>query len=930
MPRAPAVLSTGSMDSLPIAVPPAPTDPRRPPIPIVAALVPVAAGVALWLITGSIYALCFAALGPLMVFASLIDGARARRRARRDAAVDGEKAWADAELELTARHDEERERRWHRNPDAAVCLAQPPLRGGERPDGATDVVVGSGAMPSGLRASGGDSERERDFLRRCGTIAGVPIMVPLGGGIALRGPEPIVAAVARALVVQLCLRFGPRHLALVGEAASEIGVSGFPHLRASRGGAFRLGLVREGGAAPDCDAAICLLTTGAEVPEGVTTVIDLQQLRHATVRTPQGVLDVDAEGVSRAQAEAAGANRAGDADGLEVLPDAVALSELTQAASPLGLPVTIGRGDRDTMVLDLVDDGPHAIVTGTTGAGKSELLVTWVTAMATAYGPDRVLFVLADFKGGTAFEPLRALPQVAAVITDLDEDGARRGVSSLGAELRRRESVIAAAGARDIDGVEMPRLVIVVDEFAALLQEHTELGGVFTDIAARGRALGMHLIIGTQRASGVIRDALAANCPLRLSLRVSDAADSRLVLGTEAASELPGGLESRGIAFLRRPRDQEPVAVRVALTGAGDLRGAALKWSHESRAVSPWLPALAQLIPIEEIADATHEEALVLGRADDPQRQSQPLEVLRPGTDRGLAILGAPGSGRTSALRMLAVQSSDVLWIPRDAESAWDAVTGLVERTRVAPSLVLCDDIDAQIGDLPIDHAQHLAQLWEQLIRGSVATTFVLTASRASGPVGRILDSLPRRALLRMPSRVEHLAAGGGSHTFDRERPAGRAVLGDREVQLAWTAVDRSSPGAPISEAGGEQEPWAPSTRVTALVTTGARAVAESLAAAHPSCAVVIASGQHTTTHGIDRPVIVVGEAETWQRDWALWQHVRSEGEVLIRAENPVELRQLVGVRQLPPYARPHAGRAWSLRDDGLPRRVVIPALAPR
>src|SRR5690606_29972212 len=122
---------------------------------------------------------------------------------------------------------------------------------------------------------------------------------------------------------------------------------------------------------------------------------------------------------------------------------------------------------------------------------------------------EQVVFVLADFKGGTAFEPLRELAQVAAVITDLDDEGARRGVSSLTAELRRREAVLAAAGARDIgdSAVRMPRLIIVVDEFAALLQEHPDLGAVFTDLAARGRALGMHLILGTQRASGVIREA---------------------------------------------------------------------------------------------------------------------------------------------------------------------------------------------------------------------------------------------------------------------------------------------------------------------------------------------------------------------------------------------------------------------------------------
>src|SRR5690606_13533407 len=102
-----------------------------------------------------------------------------------------------------------------------------------------------------------------------------------------------------------------------------------------------------------------------------------------------------------------------------------------------GLAAAIGRDARGDAVLDLVEDGPHAIVTGMTGSGKSELLVSWVTSMASAYSPDQVVFVLADFKGGTAFDPLLELPHVAAVITDLDDDGARRGVQSLTAELRR-------------------------------------------------------------------------------------------------------------------------------------------------------------------------------------------------------------------------------------------------------------------------------------------------------------------------------------------------------------------------------------------------------------------------------------------------------------------------------------------------------------
>lgn len=917
------------MDSPSITIPAAPVPPRRPPTPFVAALVPVAAGVVLWLVTGSILSLCFAALGPLMVLASLVDGARSRRKALRIAEAESAEAWVAADTQLTRLHDEERRMRWHRHPDAATALLDPPLRGLSAIDGSELIVVGSGAGESRVRASGGDGERERAFRGRCSTIERVPVVVPIGGGIALRGARPVVASAARALVVQMGLRFGTAQLALVGEDLDDWGIAGFPHAREPKRDVFRLGLARGGGLPPASDAVVWLLASDDEVPEGITTVIDIAEPDHATVRTPQGVVDVVAEFVSHAQAVVIGASRWSDAEESLAIPALVVLGELAQPVSPDGLPAAIGRGERHEIVLDIVDDGPHAIVTGTTGSGKSELLVSWVTAIASRHGPERVTFVLADFKGGTAFEPLRALPQVTAVITDLDEEGARRGVSSLTAELRRREGVLAAAGARDVREVELPRLVIVVDEFAALLQEHSDLGAVFTDIAARGRALGMHLILGTQRASGVIRDALAANCPLRISLRVADAADSRVVIGSDAAAELPGGVDGRGLALARRPQDTDAVALRVALTGAADLRTIAARWEGASTPQSPWLPALPRMLPLAEVLEDAPRGLVVLGRADEPERQRQPLEMLAVGTDRGIALLGGPRSGRSSALRALAAQRRDALWIPSDAEGAWDAISALAGTPEALPALLLCDDLDARINSLPADYAQHLAQLWEQLVRGASATTFVLTASRSGGAVGRILDALPARGLLSMSNRIDHLAACGDSDGYDRARPPGRMRIADREVQVAWVDEQRirSSSNSRRALRGAEPAAWRPGGPLTALVSVGASAVVQLLRREHPSCAVHAVSAELTEIADEGKPIIFVAEPEAWQRSWALWQRVRREGEVLIRAENAADLRQLAGVRELPPYARPHAGRAWSLVGDAGPRRVVLQAL---
>ncbi|GAT72786.1 FtsK/SpoIIIE domain-containing protein [Microbacterium hydrocarbonoxydans] len=914
------------MDSPSIALPADPAPPRRPPVPFVAALVPVAAGIVLWLVTGSLYALCFAALGPLMIAASLVDAARSRRRARRDDQAESEAAWARAEGQLARYQAEERERRWHRHPDAAAALAEPPLRGSQSPDAHTELVVGRGEVPSGIRANG-EGDRAGAFKERCARLDDAPVIVPLGGGVCLRGPAPTARAAARALVLQLCLRFGAGQLALVGDRAADWSLGELPHARAARRGAFRLGLAMRGDSRPSADAVVWIVDAADEVPEGVTTVLELAEPGRAGLRTPHGMLTLAAECVSAAQATAVAGSWAASGEELDVLPDLVALSDLSQPPSRHGLPAAIGRSLLGDVVVDIVDDGPHAIVTGTTGTGKSELLVSWVTAIASAHGPDRVTFVLADFKGGTAFDPLRGLPQVAAVITDLDDAGARRGVTSLTAELRRREAVLAAAGVRDVQDARLPRLVIVVDEFAALLQEHPDLGAVFTDIAARGRALGMHLIIGTQRASGVIREALAANCPLRVSLRVGDPADSRLVIGTDAASEIPGGSASRGLALVRRPQDAEPIATRVALTGAGDLRAIGLRQAPAEPPPSPWLPALPTMLPLAEIDADVPAGRIVIGRTDEPERQRQPLALLDVGVDRGIAVLGAPGSGRTSVLRLLRAQCPDSLWVPHDAEAAWDAVVSLSGRRGSEPRLVLCDDLDAQLADLPAEHAQQLAQRWEQILRGHQGTTFVFTAARATGPVGRLLDALPRRVLMRMPSRVEHLAAGGDSATFDRARPPGRAIIGEHEAQLAWVAAETT---AAVDEPDRRRDHWSPRAPLAGVVSAAASAVIPLLAAARPECDVRHVSADAVPAVGDGVPTILVGEAESWQRQWSLWQRVRAEGEILVRAENPADLRQLAGVRELPPYAHPHAGRAWSLFGAEGPRRVVLPELDPR
>ena len=215
----------------------------------------------------------------------------------------------------------------------------------------------------------------------------------------------------------------------------------------------------------------------------------------------------------------------------------------------------IGQGASDAMTLDLRSQGPHALVGGTTGAGKSEFLQAWVLGLASAHSPDRVTFLFVDYKGGSAFADCVDLPHCVGLVTDLSPHLVRRALTSLRAELHHREHLFNRKKAKDLLELERrqdpecpPALVLVIDEFAALAGEVPEFVDGVVDIAQRGRSLGIHLILATQRPAGVIKDNLRANTNLRVALRMADESDSKDVVDDPVAASFPASLPGRGIA----------------------------------------------------------------------------------------------------------------------------------------------------------------------------------------------------------------------------------------------------------------------------------------------------------------------------------------------------------------------------------------------
>ncbi|GIG57805.1 cell division protein FtsK [Longispora fulva] len=367
------------------------------------------------------------------------------------------------------------------------------------------------------------------------------------------------------------------------------------------------------------------------------------------------------------------------------------------------LRAVIGRSAAGAHVLDLRTDGPHALVGGTTGSGKSELLQSWILAMAAAHSPQRLTFLLVDYKGGSAFRELEDLPHTVGLVDDLSPHLVRRALTSLSAELRSRERLFAKHRVKDLVELEKqgstdapPSLVIVVDEFAALVTELPEFVDGVINVAQRGRSLGVHLILATQRPAGVIKDNLRANTNLRLALRTADEADSADVLGSTQAAffdpELPGRAVSKTgpgrlvpfqagyaggwttdepappriqveeLRFGGGPVWEPPATEEVpADPGPTDIQrlvaaiAAARLQAEIHRPRRPWLPDLQPVYDLAELPYLRRDDELVFGIQDVPEEQAQPTVAFRPDTDGNLAVYGTGGSGKSTLLRTLAI-----------------------------------------------------------------------------------------------------------------------------------------------------------------------------------------------------------------------------------------------------------------------------------
>jgi len=359
------------------------------------------------------------------------------------------------------------------------------------------------------------------------------------------------------------------------------------------------------------------------------------------------------------------------------------VAEAWQNSTGRSLSAPIGIGPSGLLRLDLTRDGPHALVAGTTGSGKSELLISLLASLAATHSPQHVNFLLVDYKGGSAFQQLVDIPHCAGLVTDLDHWQSRRALTFLISELRRREVILMEAQASDLTqmrekdpGKCPPSLLIVVDEFAALARDVPEFIDGLVDIAQRGRSLGFHLILATQRPSGVISANIRANTNLRIALRLVGEEDSMDVIGVQDAARLPAHRPGSAIVRLG---PSEPILFQTMYSGApldasapwprptelgtlvDTITAAAMVTEGVVSARGFWvdpLPSEVDLISLsrgEYDPVATAGEVLI-GLVDEPEEQRRrPIGFdLQEGP---LVVAGGNRSGKTTVLKTLALSS---------------------------------------------------------------------------------------------------------------------------------------------------------------------------------------------------------------------------------------------------------------------------------
>jgi S-DNA-T family DNA segregation ATPase FtsK/SpoIIIE len=732
---------------------------------IAAILGPALMGGALVVVYGDLRFALIALIGPVLALMAWIGGRRAWRRKRRR-----HRGAMRAYERARAEHREhERQRLEQLAPDPCVMARHLWER---RPD-------------------------HEDFgLVRLGLRGGMPVIADASAGtIGITGDRTAALALARSLVCQMAVLRGPADVCIRVD-----GVDGdewdwakwLPHRRDTES---------------TIEFAVAVAPSEDGLPSSCTTVVTMtSDLGDAGDFIACGMDEPSARACARWLARFEDPELEASA----TLPRVVPLSVLHGRTG-----VPIGVGSDGIVEIDLDRDGPHGLIAGTTGSGKSELLRTLIVGLAAKYTPDEMVFALIDYKGGNAFDECARLPHCVGLVTDLDEHLGERALRSLEAELRHRER------SQREGRTALPRLVVVIDEFATLSAELPDFLGALVGIAQRGRSLGMHLLLATQRPSGAVNANIKANTNLRIALRVQDAADSIDVIdGPEAASinrSTPGRayvrrgsgdvvLVQTAISSVPAARERSPVRVRPFTSHGHDNEPASTEGPSELAFLvdrlrtwdgapprRPWLPVLPEHIEL----DAIDQPGFAL--ADEPDHQRQVAAGWDP-ANGNLALYGMVGSGTTTAMHA-AVERQRGAHV-YEVDFGIDAnerharlmriLRSELDRRRAnntrAPLIVTCiDNVGAFLAEHDgIDGVEVTESFHRLFAEGpEFGITFAVTADRVNALPMRLSSLVSQKLLFRLADPQDYSAVGLRPKELPKFVP-GRAIHsdGNRVVQV--------------------------------------------------------------------------------------------------------------------------------------------------
>jgi len=376
------------------------------------------------------------------------------------------------------------------------------------------------------------------------------------------------------------------------------------------------------------------------------------------------------------------------------------------------VPIGITYGGR-LQYLDIHEKhhGPHGLIAGTTGAGKSELIQTYLLSLCMSFSPEDINFFLIDYKGGGTGCGVNRLPHCIGSISNLSGDQIHRAMKAITSENKRRQKMLSMANVNHVDAYQrlyrelrvdepMPHLILIIDEFAELKKEAPEFMSEIISLAAVGRSLGIHLILATQKPAGVVDDKIWSNSNFKLCLRVQDKADSNDMLHRPEAAFLtnpgqcyiqignneyfekfqtgycggiyiPSGKREKDIALmeesgkrLRIPKDNKSnedndTVLKIVVDEINNV--ADEKGIRKSRSL--WIDELEDVITLNdlriensELENIKLDSGFILGKYDDPSRQLQGVFFYEPDKHGNIALIGGSSTGKTSFINTLISQ----------------------------------------------------------------------------------------------------------------------------------------------------------------------------------------------------------------------------------------------------------------------------------